>query len=319
MPKHEPFIYPPIFVDSFQDVNNRYTIPIDRSGILAIPTVKAALVRRADNNICVDETGFDAGCFELSDGKPDFNKPVDGTRVNIAKLPASEKDQFVDARFYSHKSGDSNSASPNNLWGASPNYQCPAEALPINYSATKTGLRDYIDNENHALLPGTGTFHNIAMTWAYRMISRRDVFPRARPTNIPTKKVVIFMTDGNFDSRDDGRVPVGGGSRIYDTAYTAYKTYEDRIIIPGTSTSDTIDHLTRRFSKTCEAMKDDGIEIYTIAFALSNNTAGNRTRDMFRACATDQNTHFFSAANGAELNEAFVTIAAELINLRLTR
>ena len=77
--------------------------------------------------------------------------------------------------------------------------------------------------------------------------------------------------------------------------------------------------VSRRFGKTCEAMKADGIEIYTIAFALNNDAEGNATREMFRTCATDRNTHFFSAATGADLNNAFVTIAAELIRLRLAQ
>ena len=125
------------------------------------------------------------------------------------------------------------------------------------------------------------------------------------------------MTDGNFDSRDDGRRV--GSTRIFDTAYTAYKTYEDRLIVNSTTRAATIDHLARRFAKACEAMKADGIEIYTIAFALNNDAEGNTTREMFRTCATDRNTHFFSAATGADLNNAFVTIAAELIRLRLAQ
>lgn len=307
MPVHQPFIYPPIYVDSFQDVYNQYEIPGDHIGIWAIPTVKEAMQRRF-GEICIDKV----------DGQP-LPCANEDARVDFNQIPEDDRDDFRPARYYSHHSGESQSASPNNIWGASPNYQCPAEALPINYSATKTSLKAYIDDENYALMPGTGTFHNAAMTWAYRMMSRRDVFPRARPTDIPTKRVVIFMTDGNFDSRDDGRTPSGGGGKVLDTAYTAYKTYEDRIMISNTSKDDTIDALELRFSKTCEAMKEDGIEIYTIAFELNNNARGDRTRDMFRQCATDRNTHFFAAANGAQLNDAFVTIASELINLRLTR
>jgi Flp pilus assembly protein TadG len=303
MPKIEPFVYPPIYVDSFQDVNNRYNVPSGYEGILEIPTVRNALIRLHGDDICVHKSsGNDRNCSQPN------------SRISIARLPDSG--DFVNARYYSHHSGESTSASPNNIWGASPNYQCPAQALPLSYSNTRNGLRNYIDDENYALRPGTGTFHNAAMTWAYRLISRDDVFPRARPSGIPVKKVVIFMTDGNFDSKDDGRS--GPGGTVLDTAYTAYKTYEDKIIIDTTDRDDTITNLAYRFAKSCEAMKGDGIEIYTIAFALNNNAEGNATRDMFRNCATDRNTHFFSAANGAQLNEAFVTIAAELVNLRLT-
>lgn len=306
MPPFEPFVYPPIYVDSFQDINNRYLIPEARQNdFFSIPTVRTALVRLHGQNICKDRTTGAARRCDQSDTVIDFNRLPDRT-------------QYRTPRGYSHKSGTGTNASPDNLWGASPNYQCPAEALPISYSATKAQLRSYIDNENEALLPGTGTFHNPAMTWAYRLIQRDDVFPRTRPDNIPVRKIVIFMTDGNFDSRDDGRA-VSGGARVFDTAYTAYKTYEDRLIVDSTSRATKIDHLARRFAKTCEAMKADGIEIYTIAFALDNNAQGNATREMFRTCATDRNTHFFSAATGADLNNAFVTIAAELIRLRLSQ
>jgi Flp pilus assembly protein TadG len=305
MPKFEPFVYPPVYVNSFQDVNNRYLIPESRrDNFYSIPTVRTALVRMHGTNICKERmTGAAASCS------------LPNTVIDFNRLP--DRSQYLNPRAYSHKSGTGTNASPNNIWGPSPNYQCPSEALPISYSATRSQLRSYIDNENEALMPGTGTFHNPAMTWAYRLIERDDIFTRDRPENIPVKKIVIFMTDGNFDSRDDGRAV--GSSRIFDTAYTAYKTYEDRLIVNSTSSTATIDHLSRRFAKTCEAMKADGIEIYTIAFALNNDAQGNATREMFRTCATDRNTHFFSAATGADLNNAFVTIAAELIRLRLAQ
>jgi Flp pilus assembly protein TadG len=305
MPAFEPFVYPPVYVDSFQDINNRYLMPdARRDDFYSIPTVRNALVRIHGQNICKDRLTGAAKRCDQSNTVIDFNRLPDRT-------------QYVAARAYSHKSGSGTNASPNNLWGPSPNYQCPAQALPVSYSATRSQLRSYIDNENEALLPGTGTFHNPAMTWAYRLIERDDIFTRDRPENIPVKKIVIFMTDGNFDSRDDGRAVSGG--RVLDTAYTAYKTYEDRLIVNSTTRAATIDHLARRFAKTCEAMKADGIEIYTIAFALNNDAEGNATREMFRTCATDRNTHFFSVASGADLNNAFVTIAAELIRLRLAQ
>lgn len=304
MPAFEPFIYPPIKVESFQDVDNFYKVdPSDHDDFYDIPAIRKALVNLHGDNICVDRgSRVNRDCSQSN------------TVISFDRLP--NKSKYKNARFYSHKSGKSTNASPNNQWGPSPNYQCPAQALPISYDSTKSGLKSYIDDENAALRPGTGTFHNPAMAWAYRMMARDDVFPRNRPTSVPTRKVVIFMTDGNFDSRDDGRKE--SGKTIRDTAYTAYGTYEDRKIITTTDRDDTIEHLSRRFAKTCEAMKADGIEIYTIAFALNTDSSGNKTRVMFQDCSTNKNTHFFNAANGNQLSDAFTTIAAELIDLRLT-
>ncbi len=305
MSEFDPFIYPPIKVQSFQDVDNRYTVNTfdEFRKQFAIPTVRSAMVRLHGNGIC-------------SDTSYSYYRSCDLPNSVIHPYLLPDYGDYKAARFYSHKSGNSKNASPNNQWGPSPNYQCPAQALPVSYSTTKTQLKDYIDRENEALSPGTGTFHNPAMTWAYRLISRDDIFPRSRPTNIPTRRVVVFMTDGNFDSRDDGRNSSSG--KVQDTAYTAYKTYEDRIVISNTDRDDTIEHMSRRFSKTCESMKSKGIEIYTIAFSLSNNSEGKKTREMFRACATDRNTHFFDTSSGSELNNAFVTIASELVDLRLS-
>lgn len=306
MPPFEPFVYPPIYVDSFQDVNNRYILPGNRwKDFYRIPAIKDAMIDRYGDDICVRRNnGNPIACDHRA------------ASIDPTKLP--DYDEFVEPRRYNHYSGSSENSSPSSQWGASPNYQCPSQALPLSYSATKSGLKAYIDDENEALRPGTGTFHSPAMTWAYRLMTRDDIFARDTPDDIPVKRVVIFMTDGNFDSRDDGRRDADN-NKILDTAYTAYGTYEDRRLISNTSRNDTITQLIRRFSKTCAAMKRDGIEIYTIAFALSNSSESNRTREMFRSCATDRNTHFYSAANGTQLNDAFVTIAAELIDLRLTQ
>jgi Flp pilus assembly protein TadG len=302
MPKIEPYIYPPIEVDSFDRRDNHYEVPWDRRRIMEIPVIKEALIRRFGEDICVRR------------GNPDSDAPCDASNaiVSIDKLPT--KDKFKSARVYATSSENARASGSRSLSGPSPNYVCPAEAIPVSYSNTRDQLKAYIDEDN-AALPNIGTFHTPALVWAYRLLQRDDFFRRNRPDDKPINKVLIFMTDGIFDSRDDGRIPTGGGSRIYDTAYTAYKTYEDRLMTNQTSKSATIDALEHRFSKICEAAKNDGIQIYTIAFALNSN----RTKEMFRKCATDRNTHFFDTANGKELNAAFVTIASELINLRLVR
>jgi hypothetical protein len=74
-----------------------------------------------------------------------------------------------------------------------------------------------------------------------------------------------------------------------------------------------------RFAKTCQAMKSEGIEIYTITFAISNNAEGDATREMFRRCATDRNTHFFETRQASDLRAAFTTIAADLVDVHLEK
>lgn len=301
MPPVTPYIYPPINIDSFDDINNYYKVPWDRRRIMEIPVVKAALVKRFGNDICVsrDNESQDRACDQ------------DASVVSIAKLPTASN--FKDARIYATSTENVKAKGTRNRKGPSTNYVCPAPAMPVSYDNTRQKLIDYIAEDNDAL-PNLGTFHTPAMTWAYRLLERDDFFTRDRPEDKPTNKVLIFMTDGVFDSRDDGRTD-SSGTTLYDTAYTAYGTYEDRKMTDTATKSATIAELEKRFRKVCEAAKSDGIDVYTIAFELKDNNIKN----LFKACATDGNTHYFDASNGAELQDAFLTIAAELINLRLVQ
>lgn len=293
MPKFRPYIYPSIRVNSFDSVDNRYRFSNDNNVsdfiINTIPHLKKALYDRYGNGICVPgQTG--AAC-----------------QITVSRI--GDYGSYVLPKLYGHKTGES-------LVGPSLNYECPSPVLPIAYGRTRSEMTGYINNEN-AALPNIGTIHTPAMTWAYRLLARDEIFTRTAPTDRPVKKVLIFMTDGNFDSRDDGRND--NNSAPFDTAWTAYGTYEDRLVTNGTNRNDFLDAMPLRFSKTCQAAKRDGIEIYTIAFALGNDTAGNKTRTMFRNCATDPNTHFFSVADGTALKAAFRSIAADLVDLHLSR
>jgi Flp pilus assembly protein TadG len=308
MPKIKPFLYPSIYVNSFQDLSNQYKFGSTTANEAAVANYKPmrdALVRFYGTGICVHKTsGVNLACDQTD------------SVVSVSKI--TNYSTWPAPKFYTHKSGTNNSKN-----GPSPNYQCPSEALPVQYNRTKTALKTYITDENAALNPGTGTFHNPAMTWAFRMMTRLDVFPRTAPADIPVRRVVIFMTDGNFDSQDDGRKVCDSNGKncktIYDTAYTAYNSYEDKLVTTTPTKAATVPELSKRYSKTCQAMKAAGLEIYTIAFALDNNAQGNATREMFKTCATDRNTHFFSVATGAELKTAFQTIAAELVDLHLSK
>ena len=64
--------------------------------------------------------------------------------------------------------------------------------------------------------------------------------------------------------------------------------------------------------EVCDAMKDNGVQVYTIGFE-----APSGAESTLRNCASSEE-HYFDADNGAELKAAFVSIAKQLTNLRLT-
>lgn len=63
-----------------------------------------------------------------------------------------------------------------------------------------------------------------------------------------------------------------------------------------------------------EAMKREGMVLYTITFQTSNEN----TRALFRNCATNPTNYFDSPSNEA-LRQAFKEIGTTLSNLRVAR
>ena len=307
MPKIKPSIYPPLWVRSFHDQDNRYKLGVkdkDASSVANYAPMRTALVRQYGDNICVRPNGDDALCSS-----------AENTKIKPSRLPGYAS--WPEPQLYSSSTKPSNAE---NYVSKSPNYVCPSEAKPVSYSRTKAELTTYIDTHNQPLF-NIGTWHSQAMAWGYRLLARDDVFTRARPKDIGLRRVMIFMTDGNFDSSDDGSTVKGRKPTEFlrDTAYTGYSSYADKLV---TNTDTRVAHrdvMARRFSKTCQAMKSEGIEVYTITFAIDGGAEGNSTREMFKGCATNRNTHFFETKNSSDLRMAFSAIAADLVDLHLSK
>jgi len=119
---------------------------------------------------------------------------------------------------------------------------------------------------------------------------------KARPTAYNDKKsakFVIIMTDGEFNTAYSG---VG---RSGDTGAQE--------ALSGTHAE-----------ALCAAMKDKGIEVFTIGFKLDRPSA----RDVLKDCASDDTSsakHYFETASGSELDAAFQSIARNIERLTLTQ
>ena len=72
------------------------------------------------------------------------------------------------------------------------------------------------------------------------------------------------------------------------------------------------DETNAQLSAECEAMKDEGIIIYTITFQ-----APESLDPIFSACATTPDYHFISPTN-EDLKNTFKAIGAQLSNLRIS-
>ena len=201
-----------------------------------------------------------------------------------------------------------------------PNAFCPdSEVLPL--TAEKSVISDHIDG-----LEADGfTMTNVGFTWGWRTISPRwrtawnisrveaeddddlpEISAGRSSDDAPVAydhptigKAIIFMTDG-----------VADWSRGY---YTSYGFLNEQRL--GTRNERRADaEVNDRLLESCELAKKEGVEVYTVMFALDNATI---ERD-YRACASSEE-HFFDAPNGEALDTAFRDIAGQLTSLRLTQ
>lgn len=165
---------------------------------------------------------------------------------------------------------------------------CPSNAKIKAMSDDKGMLR----REINGWTTSTATAGHLGAAWAWYLVSPEwsAIWPAAaRPAPYndgKTMKVVILMTDGIYNTV--------GGLNNGDHSATADQS--------------------QRFAKdTCDAMKSQGIIVYTVGFEAPRDA-----KDALRACASD-NSKFFDAADGNSLRDSFRAIAAEINSLRLSK
>jgi len=178
---------------------------------------------------------------------------------------------------------------------------CPSASL-IPLSSNKSQIDKAIDGFKANGWTGGG----IAAQWGYYMLSPkwRDTISGAGLGSGPADydpekigKIAILMTDGEFNTAFAG-VPLEEKPQSEQTALASANA-----------------------KSLCEAMKKDGIEIFTIGFALPKNEE-DTAWDVLRNCAspdTHLTKHFYSAATGDDLKKAFLEIARNIEQLALTK
>ncbi len=206
------------------------------------------------------------------------------------------------------------------------NGNCPrAQVMPMSVSK-KTAVA-----EVRNMQAGGTTMLAMGLTWGWRMLSPNwsglwgstPAFTSPSGGSVPLplpyhtagmSKVVVFMTDGMNHN--------GSGSDYVNTNPNDDNAYDDQATFP---TNIREDALTR---DVCDAMKSQGIIIYTIGFgqaaAHSPPTNSERANDLLvdapllKYCASDP-SKFFLAPTNAQLGQAFQQIGNELANLRVSQ
>jgi Flp pilus assembly protein TadG len=211
----------------------------------------------------------------------------------------------------------------NNMRG--PNLGCgPAISELTNFRSSVQGSIDELESWSRG-----GTSSNLGMVWGWRTISPqwRGEWGGATPADMPLDKdeplmdkVAVLMTDGENQFYDwprsyvyeDGRLKtVGGGNGPDGSDFTAFGRLDD---LEDSAFGSAQEILNEKTVEICEAMKAEGIIIFTVTFGVSNNSI----QDLFRNCATEPGNYFnTTSASKTELYDAFSAIGQRLSNLRV--
>ena len=177
------------------------------------------------------------------------------------------------------------------------NCSTPATGVVRPLSNDKAAIKSNITN----LTLGGGTAGHIGTAWAYYMLSPKWgslltglSLPVAYGT-AETKKFAILMTDGEYNyTYDNTGVPTSA---------------------TGAGNSANGNSSSAQALATCNQMKQDGIEVYTVGFDLGGNVNAINT---LKNCASD-NSKAYTADTGEELKQAFRDISLKISSIYLSK
>ena len=169
----------------------------------------------------------------------------------------------------------------------------------------KTTLKNYVD----ALTTAGSTAGHIGIAWGWYMLAPNFGYLLPAPsqpaayTMPELAKIAVIMTDGAFNTGYcNGVIAQDSGS--------GSGSLSDHINCNATNGAPFTQALAM-----CNAMKAAGVTIFTVGFQIGSEAGAE---DFMRACATSE-WHFYNAADGGALKQAFRAIAVNISRLRLSK
>jgi len=162
------------------------------------------------------------------------------------------------------------------------NTRCGEELIPLTDDID--GIQDIVEDletEGDTYLPS-------GLIWGWRTLTPEAPLTQAASNAPDTVSAMIFMTDG-FNTRSQSGVLHNG--RTEDAGVTLGATL-------------------------CENIKNDGIQIYTVAYDMPTIADAEPTKTMLQNCASDISSSY-TPDNAAQLKSNFKEIGNKLKNVRL--
>ncbi len=166
------------------------------------------------------------------------------------------------------------------------NVTCGAEILDL--TTDLVAVSDHIDS----LSTSGNTYIPTGLIWGWRLLHADIPFGGLTNADTKRKRALILMTDG----ANTVRLAAPYHHNSYDAAEKA-----------------NADALTLEL---CTGIKDDGVDIYTVAYKLPSGDTSSI--GMVEECASSPG-QFFLAENREDLEKAFEEIAQSLFEIRLSR
>lgn len=269
--------------------------------------------------------------------------------INIATSTLTYQSGVRSWGVYKYRSGvpvSLNTGATNSARG--PNRGCPTPIVPLtdNDNTVITAI------QNMQATFGGGTNQIEGLVWAWRVVSPGEPFTQGRAYNDPAdpvRKVIVLFTDGDntslestntaFESEysalshrslyrtiETMRTPGTSGNAAswgygVASAYRRNISPLNGIVEGGWNATDAdgdvmVAYMNARQLQLCTAIRDLGIEIYTIGFRI---TEGGTADELLEDCATQDGEHYFHADNQSELLQAFTAIGSGIGKLRITQ
>lgn len=262
-----------------------------------------------------------SGCIEERDtGDPttDFDPiPSDKLDLDIDMVPSSDDSRWKPALpqliFTRGNTGGTNwdgtswTSGNTSGWSTAPitynidynnrsTFFCPTEARKMQTWNDPATFQGYVNS----LTPNGNTYHDIGIIWGARLMSPTGIFRNENQGEI--ERHMIFMTDGDTNANAGD--------------YAAYGLpFFDHRQTPENPTKEQLDEqVNLRFLAICNWVRNRNITLWVINFGEGQSQA---TQDRLEQCASEG--RYFSAADSAQLQTTFKSIADQISQLRLTR